>query len=84
LIGNVVKEGKQKKPDTFIRVKVDPAKMTVTAHASIKNSNGKWGWEDLDISHPIPLDLLEHPDQVTLDHMDQDLENETSQAHSTL
>jgi hypothetical protein len=46
--------------------------------------NGKWGWEDLDISHPIPLDLLEHPDQVTLDQMDQDLENETSSVHNTL
>jgi hypothetical protein len=84
LIGNTVKEGKLKKPDTFIRVKVDSAKMTVTAHASIKNSNGKWVWEDLDISHPIPLDLLEHPDQVTLEQMDQDLENETSSAHNTL
>jgi len=84
LIGDAVKEGKQKKPDHYIRVKVDSAKMTVSAQASIKNENGKWGWEDLDISHKIPLDILEHPEQVTLEQMEQDNETETSSGQHTL
>ncbi len=65
-------------------MKVDSAKMTVSAQASIKNENGKWGWEDLDISHKIPLDILEHPEQVTLEQMEQDNETETSSGQHTL
>jgi len=84
LIGDTVKEGKLKKPEHYIRVKVDSTKMTVSAQASIKNPNGRWGWEDLDISHNIPLDLLEHPEQVTLDQMDQDTETETSSGQHAL
>jgi hypothetical protein len=54
LIGNVVKEGKQKKPEHYIRVKVDSNKMTVSAQASIKNPNGRWGSGHLSQHPPRP------------------------------
>jgi hypothetical protein len=75
----------QQRLDTYFQSKVvNTAKMTVSVHASVKGTNGKWGWEDLNIIYSISLDLLDHADQVAEDHMKQDLENETSSSQSTL
>jgi hypothetical protein len=84
IIGNMVKEGKKQKPDTYIKVKVDTEKMKVTAHASVKGDNGRWVWEDLKLSQDIPLDILEQPEKVTLEAMDHDSDQTTDESRSAL
>jgi hypothetical protein len=84
IIGNLVKEGKKVKPDTYIKVKVDTEKMKVSALASIRNDSGRWTWQDLNISHDIPLDILEQPDKVTLEAMDHDSEQAADEGLQTL
>jgi hypothetical protein len=63
----VVKKGKELKPNCYIRTKVDTDKMLVVAHASFQNEAGRWVWEDLHLDREIPLDVLDKPDQVTLE-----------------
>jgi hypothetical protein len=41
--------------------------MLVVAHASLQNEAGRWVWEDLHLDREIPLDVLDKPDQVTLE-----------------
>ncbi len=84
IIGNMVKEGKKQKPDTYSKVKVDTEKMKVTAHASVKGDNGRWVWEDLKLSQDIPLDILEEPEKVTLEAMDHDSDQTTDESRSAL
>jgi hypothetical protein len=50
----LVKECKSFNPGCFILAKVDKEKLTVTARA-----RSDYGWEDLDRSVPIPLDILD-------------------------
>jgi hypothetical protein len=68
IIGDIVKKGKQVKPNNYIRVKVDSENLTVSAHASVQSPSGRWIWEDLGLSTEIPLDVLDKGDQVTLDN----------------
>jgi hypothetical protein len=84
IIGNLVKEGKKVKPDTYIKAKVNTEKMKVSALASIKSDSGRWTWEDLNISHDIPLDILEQPEKVTLESMDHDSEQTADEGLQTL
>jgi len=75
IIGDIVKKGKQVKPNNYIRVKVDTENLTVSALASVQSPSGRWIWEDLELSTEIPLDVLDKGDQVTLEN---DSENETN------
>ncbi len=67
IIGDIVKKGKQVKPNNYIRVKVDTESLTVSAHASVQSPSGRWVWEDLELTTEIPLDVLDKGEQVTLD-----------------
>jgi hypothetical protein len=65
---DLVKQGKAKQPNCFIRTRVNVEKLTVEAHAKTAN-----GWVDLGLQRPIPLDILDtnvmatSASQVTMD-----------------
>ena len=80
IIGDVVKKGKELKPNCYIRTKVDTDKMLVVAHASFQNEAGRWVWEDLHLDREIPLDVLDKPDQVTLERDSEQIQEQN--AHS--
>jgi hypothetical protein len=80
IIGDIVKKGKQVKPNNYIRVKVDTENLTVTAHASVQSPSGRWVWEDLELTTEIPLDVLDKGEQVTLDN---DTETESNMETET-
>jgi hypothetical protein len=81
LINEIVQEGKKKISNAYIRAKVDPEKLTITALASVQDQSGKWKWEDLGLEREIPLNILENPDKVILD---QDNDSEMTVDNNTL
>jgi hypothetical protein len=52
---DLVKKGKAKMPNCFIRTKVNVEKLTVEAHPKTAN-----GWLDLGLLAPIPLNILDN------------------------
>jgi hypothetical protein len=72
LLGEVIKEGKTKCPNTFIRTRVNIDKLTIEAHAKTGD-----GWVDLNIIKDIPLNILDNnplaPSQMVTDEEDEEV-----------
>jgi hypothetical protein len=54
-LNELIKLGKAKIPNCFIRTKVNVEKLYVEAHAKTAS-----GWVDLDLKRPISLDILDN------------------------
>jgi hypothetical protein len=67
MLGELVKEGRKKFPDKFIRTRVNSDQLTIEAHARTDS-----GWFDLELKKPIPLNILDsNSSQVSsMDTMD--------------
>ena len=61
MLDNLVKEGKARSPDSFIRTRVNADKLTIDVHAKVGES-----WVDLGLSCEVPLMIL-NPDTPLLD-----------------
>jgi hypothetical protein len=55
LLNELVKEGKKKHPNCFIRTRVNVDKLTVDAQAKMDS-----GWIDLNLTRDIPLNILDN------------------------
>ena len=72
MLDNLVKEGKARSPDSFIRTRVNADKLTIDVHAKVGES-----WVDLGLSCEVPLMILNPDtpllDAATLEAMEQEL-----------
>ena len=71
LLNNLVKDGKTKAPDYYIRTRFNVEKLTIDVHAKVGST-----WQELHLNYPIPLDILE---PITLS-TDQELMEESKAA----
>ena len=60
ILDNLVKEGKTKSPDCFIRTRVNVDNLTIDVHAKI----GK-DWKDLGLSCNVPLNILDREEALS-------------------
>ena len=71
MLDNLVKEGKARSPDSFIRTRVNADKLTIDVHAKDKDI-----WRDLGLSREIPLDILDYASIAALGEIEPSTEEE--------
>ena len=82
MLDNLVKEGKTRAPDRFIRTRVNVDKLTIDVHAKVGDS-----WVDLGLACGVPLMILNPDtpllDAATLEALEQELAMDQTTEQST-